>query len=108
VDSKLVRRHPHVFGDVEVADADEVVRNWDASKRAERPERTGPLDGIPPGLPALQLAAKALRRAGALAGPATATEAEAGDQLLEAVTRLAAGGVDVEAALRRAVRRRFA
>ncbi len=107
VDAKLVRRHPHVFGELEVVDADEVVRNWDALKQAERPERTTPLDGIPPGLPALQLAAKVLRRAGGLAEEATTTEAEAGDELLGAVSRLAAGGIDVEGALRRAVRRRF-
>jgi tetrapyrrole methylase family protein/MazG family protein len=107
IDAKLVRRHPHVFGDVEVADADEVVRNWDAQKRVERPERTGPLDGIPPGLPALQLAAKVLRRSGSLGEAGGATEAEAGDELLDVVARLAAGGVDVEGALRRAVRRRF-
>jgi len=108
VDAKLVRRHPHVFEGLEVADADEVVRNWDASKRAERPERTGPLDGIPPGLPALQLAAKALRRSGVLtpAGPPVSEE-EAGDELFEAVQRLGAGGLDLEAALRRAVRRRL-
>jgi len=107
VDAKLTRRHPHVFAGLAVADADEVVRNWDALKRAERPERQGPLDGIPLGLPALQLAAKALRRAGALAEQPNATEAEAGEAILEVVTRLAAGGVDVEAALRRAVHRRF-
>jgi tetrapyrrole methylase family protein/MazG family protein len=107
VDAKLVRRHPHVFGGLEVSGADEVVRNWDALKRAERPERTGPLDGIPAGLPALQLAAKALRRAGAVAAPGDVTEAEAGDELLDVVARLAAGGLDVEAALRRAVRRRL-
>ena len=107
VDAKLVRRHPHVFGQVEVADAEEVVRNWDALKQAERPERTSPLDGIPPGLPALQLAAKALRRAGALAEHPVATESEVGDQLLELVARLAGGGADLEGALRRAVRRRF-
>jgi len=108
VDAKLVRRHPHVFDGLEVAGADEVVRNWDSLKRAEKPDRTRPLDGVPPGLPALQLAAKALRRAGALAEGPNATEHQAGDELLEVVTRLAAGGVDVEAALRRAVRRRFA
>ena len=107
VDAKLVRRHPHVFAGLEVAGTEEVVRNWDAQKRTERPERTAPLDGIPTGLPALQLAAKALRRAGALGGDPVATEDQAGDELLEAVARLAAGGVDVEAALRRAVRRRF-
>ena len=115
VDAKLVRRHPHVFDGLAVADADEVVRNWDASKRAERPDRTGPLDGIPPGLPALQLATKALRRAGALTPGSRATdeeeeetgEAAAGEELLEVVQRLGAGGLDLEAALRRAVRRRL-
>ena len=105
VDAKLVRRHPHVFADLEVVDAAEVVRNWDAQKAVEQPERTGPLDGIPLGLPALQLAAKVLRRSGELAPDPTATEDQAGEQLLDAVRRLAAGGVDLEAALRRAVRR---
>ena len=107
VDAKLVRRHPHVFEGLEVADADEVARNWDALKRRERPERTSPLDGIPPGLPALQLAAKALRRAGRSGPEATTTETEAGDELLEVVQRLGVGGLDLEAALRRAVRRRL-
>ncbi len=114
VDAKLVRRHPHVFAGLAVTDADEVVRNWDAQKRIERPERTGPLDGIPAGLPALQLATKVLRRAGALSGGAgpknggpKSKEEEAGEELLEAVRRLGGGGVDLEAALRRAVRRHF-
>ncbi len=107
VDAKLVRRHPHVFEGLEVADADEVARNWDALKRRERPERTAPLDGIPSGLPALQLASKALRRAGRSGPGATTTEAEAGDELLEVVQRLGVGGLDLEAALRRAVRRRL-
>ncbi len=107
VDAKLVRRHPHVFGGLEVSDADEVVRNWDAAKRAEKPERTGPLDGIPPGLPALHLATKALRRAAAIPPGAPIGEAEAGDELLDVVQRLAGGGLDLEAALRRAVRRRL-
>ena len=108
VDDKLVRRHPHVFAGLEVADADEVVRNWDALKRVEQPQRTSPLDGIPAGLPALQLAVKALRRSGGLRPEPAATEAEAGDELLEVVQRLGAGGLDLEAALRRAVRRRLA
>ena len=107
VDDKLVRRHPHVFADVAVADADEVVRNWDALKQVERPERTGPTDGIPAGLPALQLAAKVLRRAGALPDRPVASEAEVGDRLLEVVARLAGGGTDIEGALRRAVHRKF-
>ncbi|MEO5680737.1 MAG: MazG nucleotide pyrophosphohydrolase domain-containing protein, partial [Acidimicrobiales bacterium] len=107
VDAKLVRRHPHVFDGLQVADADEVVRNWDAQKRLEQPERRRPLDGLPLGLPALQLAAKALRRSGALDAGAVASEGAAGDELLDAVQRLGGGGLDLEAALRRAVRRRL-
>jgi MazG family protein len=50
---KLVRRHPHVFANVDVADADEVKRNWDELKAQEKVGRTGPFDGVPPALPGL-------------------------------------------------------
>lgn len=56
ITAKLVRRHPHVFGDVEVADAQEVVVNWERLKAAEKPERVSVFEGIPAALPALQLA----------------------------------------------------
>lgn len=59
VNRKLVRRHPHVFGGVPVADAREVERNWERLKEAERgPElaRKSPADGIPGSLPALTYA----------------------------------------------------
>jgi tetrapyrrole methylase family protein/MazG family protein/ATP diphosphatase len=52
---KLVRRHPHVFGDVNVEGADEVLRNWEQIKASEKRER-GVLDGVPHSLPALQRA----------------------------------------------------
>jgi MazG family protein len=58
---KLVRRHPHVFGDVEVSSAEEVHANWERIKRAEK--QTGVLDGIPKELPALARGAKVYRRA---------------------------------------------
>jgi XTP/dITP diphosphohydrolase len=64
---KLVRRHPHVFAGVEVADADEVVANWDEIKRAERVDAgadVDPLAHVPLGQPALTLAATLLRKAG--------------------------------------------
>jgi MazG family protein len=54
---KLVRRHPHVFGDVSVEDADEVLRNWEAIKAQERAAANqadkGMLSGVPRSLPAL-------------------------------------------------------
>jgi len=64
LDEKLIRRHPHVFGETSVKDADEVVKNWDAIKKTEKAmiQATLPsaLDGIPKGLPALARAEKAI------------------------------------------------
>ena len=64
---KLIRRHPHVFGDLSVSGTGEVLRNWDAIKQAERvakgqPQR-GTLDGIPASLPALATAQELTRKA---------------------------------------------
>jgi MazG family protein len=58
---KLVRRHPHVFGDKTVADAEGVVTLWHQLKKAEKPERRGALDGVPRALPAL-MRAEALQK----------------------------------------------
>jgi tetrapyrrole methylase family protein / MazG family protein len=64
---KLIRRHPHVFGNTSVAGSDEVLRNWDTIKRAERAERgkapRGLLDNISAGLPALMAAQETVRKA---------------------------------------------
>src|SRR5438477_553406 len=63
---KLVRRHPHVFGEVLVSGASDVVRNWDqlkAAERADRPPRASALDGVPASLPQLRRAAELARRA---------------------------------------------
>ena len=54
IKEKLIRRHPHVFGDKEVSDAEEVKTNWEEIKLSEG--RVNLLDGMPPLLPALQLA----------------------------------------------------
>jgi tetrapyrrole methylase family protein / MazG family protein len=57
--SKIVRRHPHVFGDVEVEDVDGVLTNWEKLKEKERSEKQegrGLLDGVPLALPALSQA----------------------------------------------------
>jgi len=56
INRKLVRRHPHVFGDAKVTDAREVERNWERIKEAEKWEdgvKKSPVDGIPKDLPAL-------------------------------------------------------
>jgi MazG family protein len=60
---KLIRRHPHVFGDAEVADAAEVLRNWDAIKADEPGREQGVFGEVPENLPALLYARKLQRRA---------------------------------------------
>ena len=62
---KPIRRHPHVFGDLAVADADEVLRNWEQIKKAEKGEgwRESALDGVPAGLPALMRATEISKKA---------------------------------------------
>lgn len=63
---KLVRRHPHVFGEVEVDDADHVKKNWDQIKRGEKGDRAdehSALDGVPAHLPALLRAQRVQERA---------------------------------------------
>src|SRR5690349_20962937 len=65
--AKLVRRHPHVFGDVQVRDADEVIRNWRRIKSEERRAKGEDHDlfgGVPQGLPALLRAGQPGEEAG--------------------------------------------
>lgn len=63
VTEKLIHRHPHVFGDTEVQDSAEVLRNWESIKQAEKKERKRVLDGVYPGLPSLLRANKVQRKA---------------------------------------------
>ena len=62
---KLIRRHPHVFGDVDVENAGDVVKNWEEIKKQEAgyEDRKSVLDGIPIALPALLRAQKIQKRA---------------------------------------------
>lgn len=113
MNAKMVGRHPHVFGDGTVLTADDVVAVWDELKKAEKPERTSVLDGIPQGMPALALADKVLGRAakvGLLEDDGSPTPAgisdedELGALLLAVVASARAAGLDAERALRGAVR----
>src|SRR5882672_11326630 len=67
ITDKLIRRHPHVFGDLKVKDVDQVWANWEKIKRAEkhgtRHARASALDGIPKHLPALLRAEKLAKKA---------------------------------------------
>ncbi len=113
---KLVDRHPHVFGEVEVAGSAEVVANWETLKKQQK-GRTTLDEGLPKGLPALVYAHKVLRRASGVghdfgassgrlaqlsAGMGTrVTEESVGDLLLEVVALAGSAGIDPEGALRR-------
>lgn len=63
INSKLIRRHPHVFGEGEAKTAEDVTRKWDEIKAAEKPRPKGLLAGVPRSLPALMEAAQIARRA---------------------------------------------
>jgi len=137
VGAKLIRRHPHVFADIEVEGVSGVVHNWEVIKAEERLEngsetKMGLLDGVPQVLPALSQAQAVIERVGRVAfdllvekgtpevvqkilqqfeeDQGTAKEVVLGDLLL-AVTALAyRHGVDAESALRENIahfRRRF-
>ena len=62
VTRKLIHRHPHVFGDETAETSEEVRRNWDSAKRAEK-QREGVMDGLPLEMPALARAARITGRA---------------------------------------------
>jgi len=103
--AKLVRRHPHVFADARVADADGVNRQWDAIKREEK-QRESVLDGVPLAMGALARAQKVASRADrsglADAAPAPAAAGDLGARLLALVQEARAAGLDAEGELRRA------
>ena len=65
--AKLIRRHPHVFAQTDVEGVEQIVANWDAIKVAEKAAKgqseTGPLEGVPPHLPALEKARKLQQKA---------------------------------------------
>jgi tetrapyrrole methylase family protein/MazG family protein len=127
---KLVRRHPHVFADVDVDSADDVKRNWDQIKDEERgASRDSLMDGVPPGMPALQRASKVQNRAAkagfdwdraaevvpkireeldeleAVLEDPVAAESELGDVLFSVINLARHLGVDGEVALRGAIDR---
>lgn len=121
---KLVRRHPHVFGDVEVTHSEQVTANWEAIKAQEKPRHL--LSGIPRSLNALMRAQRQSEKAARVgfdwpsaegsrekvseeiaeldaalaAGDGAEVEAELGDVLFALVNLARHAGVDAERALR--------
>jgi XTP/dITP diphosphohydrolase len=108
---KLVRRHPHVFGDAGPRDVSQVEAGWEQIKQAEK-QRSSPTEGVSRSQPAAAWGAALVRRAGraGLPTPAAAELAERspeelGERLLAVVTAAEGRGWDLEDALREAVRR---
>lgn len=62
IKEKLVRRHPHVFGEAQVDDSKDVLVQWDRIKATEKSHRQSSLDGIPKDLPALSRTQKVIKR----------------------------------------------
>ena len=125
INSKIIHRHPHVFGEAQAATAEEVMHNWEALKREEREEETSVLEGVPKSMPALAYAYEISRRAvrvgfewedleGVLeklleevreitdAGSSEEKAREYGDLLFTLVNFARWQGIDSEAALREA------
>lgn len=109
---KLVRRHPHVFADVDASTPEAVEANWEQIKAAEQPEREHALDGIPAGMPELARAGKVasrLRRAGQAEWlrewvDERLARRDPGALLLDAVLDLHDADTDAAAALRETLR----
>lgn len=94
---KLVRRHPHVFADVQVSGSAEVVANWEAIKAGERPPERGVLDGVPVALPALARALRMGEKASSLGldwPDATGTRAKVDEEIHELDAAVASGDAD--------------
>lgn len=107
VGEKLIRRHPHVFGDAEAEDASEVIHHWERVKAEEKKERKHPLEGIPKTLGALARAQKIVGKMihKKIPFPKKEVAASLGDQLLDLVIQAQEEGVDAESALRTALKR---
>jgi tetrapyrrole methylase family protein/MazG family protein len=106
INRKIVRRHPHVFGDVEANDPDAVVQTWNdvkAQEKAEKPpKRAKDADGQPRSMPVLTRAARALKKQ-----PLTGSDSsdDPGNAMLRIVSDLVESGQDPERVLRDALNR---
>jgi MazG family protein len=118
INEKLVRRHPHVFGDIKLDDSAAVLHQWEQIKAAEKkngPESNGLFKRLPPALPALMFAAKIARQiqkkglahdrlpdpAGVASMAEGLGEEDAGELLYQIVCACQHAGIDAETSLRK-------
>jgi tetrapyrrole methylase family protein/MazG family protein len=129
ISSKLIRRHPHVFGDENITDSDKVKARWEEIKKSEKTERESILDGIPPHLPALIKAYRVQEKVSHVGfdwekaedaaakideeveefrealktGDKSRITEEAGDALFSIINVMRLSGIDAEDALRKTI-----
>jgi tetrapyrrole methylase family protein/MazG family protein len=106
---KMIERHPHVFGTVQVKDMSELLQNWDAIKKETKHQqsKTDVLRSVSPALPALMRAAKVQKKAQQAGyppeqNPQPADPQKGGELLLQAVRAVRAAGLEPEQALQQA------
>ena len=110
VTTKLVRRHPHVFGELELGSPDEVLRTWQGIKAAEREAKgqpaksDDPVERLPRSMPALSKAAKVLEKH-RIDLSVEQSEPDQGEKLLSLVSEIVESGDDPEAVLLEALRK---
>lgn len=100
VSNKLIRRHPHVFGDKKFSTTEELEKNWEEVKKQEG--KKNPLEGIPPSLPSLARAQKVIQKIKKTPLiKEKISDDEIGYRLWELVKEANEKGIDAESALRR-------
>lgn len=101
VAEKLIRRHPHIFGDQKISSTDDVVKNWEEVKKKEG--KRSPIADIPPTLPALSRAQKVISKLRRQKSPIIEEKIsdDIGQRLWDLVAEAESQGIDAESALRR-------
>lgn len=112
VSEKLIRRHPHVFGEAKVKDADEVMHHWERIKKLEKKERKSALEGIPKSLNILSRAQKIIKKMDRKEVPfpeqkekKSTLEESIGDQFIDLIIQSEEEGIDAESAVRVALKK---
>ncbi len=108
---KLIRRHPHVFGDLPMQNLDYLSNQWEQIKKREKPERKHPLEGIPHTLGALFRAQKVIEKMAHTSNlpfemeKISSKEELIGDQFIQLTLRCFKEGIDAESAVRRTLKK---
>lgn len=111
INEKLIRRHPHIFGDAKALEsAEEVLSQWEAIKKEEKGERTSVMDSIPKSLPSLEIAHKMITKMKKVGYSsetvAMSEDEEFGEKLFELVEQAQSRGIHAELALRKVCKKK--